>query len=207
MTPAVCPDSPVGAAEKKVLMFIVRQFLWRRRNDCSSRGSTGFSNAFILCALSWAAIRIKWGNQLFALIKIYRHTARQIERQPRLQRQIQLQIHLQIQHKVSEWVRKKGRVVYMPSYQFHLQCELWLCFVLFFLLLMVFHAAGALIKAGKFISLFRRQWSWERTVGVQLNCVKLDVLQRYSQTAQCDVQRRDRKGKTSWGSKRYSKKE
>lgn len=73
----------------------------------------------------------------------------------------------------------------MPSYQFHLQCELWLCFVLFFLLLMVFHAAGALIKAGKFISLFRRQWSMERTVGVQLNCVKLDVLQRYTQ---CDVQ-------------------
>lgn len=71
---------------------------------------TGFSNAFILCALSWAAIRIKWGNQLFALIKIYRHTARQIERQPRLQ--IQLQIHLQIQiqtqileQRVSEWGR------------------------------------------------------------------------------------------------------
>lgn len=26
------------------------------------------------------------------------------------------------------------RVVYMPSYQFHLQCEPWLCFVLFFFL-------------------------------------------------------------------------
>lgn len=114
MTPAVCPVSPVGPV-KKMLMFIVRHFLWRRRNDCSntsssrsSRGSiTGFSNASILCALSWAAIRIKWGNQLFALIKIYRHTARQIERQPWLQ--IQLQIHLQIQkekHRVSEWERK-----------------------------------------------------------------------------------------------------
>lgn len=44
---------------------------------------------------------------------------------------------------------------------------------------MVFHAAGALIKAGKFISLFGRQWDLERTVGVQLNCVKLDIQQRH----------------------------
>lgn len=56
MTPAVCPvsQSSWGSwgdkgehCEKKMLMFIVRHFLWRRRNDCTS---TGFSNAFILCA-------------------------------------------------------------------------------------------------------------------------------------------------------------